>query len=368
MAQDITELLSPRRKRRGWVPSGHAESASLIIKRLQTGNNLWIHEISRTLNQLMSSSKASSITTSPAVPKVKKEYTPNPYGPSSENRINAAAPGGSVKKSDYKTLSRDLNPHLKVEILHVISPKAASLTWSSAIAASDGGGGFITAGAAEKLLITHCRILNDDDDEKGDNLFTSSQGDLPQPVGHTQSLASDSQPGPDPSNKDAKPQTQHSEGLVIFSLTAHSRTSTGVSLVRKEQQRPLREGVPGSENIGSAVPTSLPGTNYDKSQPQLDFSNMAGKQEINNNRKGKKWSVFIPASIGDLHTQLRVNDEIWIWEPWSVIDLLKPEESRSALDVLHNDKEHNETERDEEGQAEKATEKALLVSRFAVLL
>lgn len=318
--QDITELLSPRKKRKGWVPAGYAERSAAIIKRLQTGSNLWIHEISRTLTTFSNNNNTSASSSKV----VKKENI--------AERSLVDRDMTSNKKT-YESLAIDLNPHLRLEILEILSPKPASLTWSSQ------DGGFITAGAAEKLLITRCRILKDEDDEEAGIQGSNSNSKGEQST-HTKTTD-------EPSSWE-----DQVEGMVIFSLTAHSRTSTGISLARKEQHRPSRDFPPTSESNNDPHQHS----NQDRNQSRLDF-----KQD-----NKKKWNVFIPASIADLHTQIRVNDEIWIWEPWSVVDLLPELQTRSSKCLLRDNTLEQETERF--GEMEKTNEKALLVSRFAVLL
>lgn len=319
MTQDIIELLSPRKKRKGWVPTGFAENTSGIIKRLQTGNNLWIHEISR----LLSSSKSSSSSK---------------FSSSSSNGIGVKRENGEGKELDgkkktYESLLRDLNPHLRLEILEILSPKAASLTWSSQ------EGGFITAGAAEKLLITRCRILKDEDPS-----LNHSTSQAPLSTGETAVLEEESQELFTPFSSATKEWESQIEGMVIFSLTAHSRTSTGITMVRKEQSRPDRQ-----QNLDGSNETGY--QNQDKLQPQLNF---------NQNLNDKKYNVYLPASIADLHTQMRVGDEVWAWEPWSVVDLVDF--------PINGTLESSNLATTEIQEVDKDSEKTLLVSRFAVLL
>ena len=313
ITQDIIELLSPRKKRKGWVPTGFAENTSGIIKRLQTGNNLWIHEVSR----LLSSKSTSKSTTTP-------------IGVKRENDQGKEQNG---KGKTYESLLRDLNPHLRLEILEILSPKPASLTWSSQ------EGGFITAGAAEKLLITRCRILKDEDPSL--NLSTSQ---APLSTGETVVLEEESQELFTPFSSATKEWESQIEGMVIFSLTAHSRTSTGITMVRKEQPRPDRQ-----QNLDGSNETGY--QNQDKLQPQLNF---------NQNLNGKKYNVYLPASIADLHTQMRVGDEVWAWEPWSVVDLV----DFPGSGLLES---RGLATSDNQG-GDKDSERTLLVSRFAVLL
>jgi len=335
LQQDITELLSPRKKRKGWVPAGFAENASGIIKRLQTGNNLWIHEISRTLS---SYSKSSST--------IKKESTDGKAFGLLTKDIDV-----NVNRKSYQSLLRDLNPHLRLEILEILSPKPASLTWSSH------EGGFITAGAAEKLLITRCKIIRDEDtssDFLSSQDFLSTQQYQSQREGST-SKDEESQEQYSPSSLFNKEWESQIEGMVIFSLTAHSRTSTGITMVRKEQSRPTREA---ADDTSTEAVERNP-QNEDRLQSQLNFET---KAQINKN-SSRKYNVYLPASIADLHTQMRINDEIWAWEPWSVVDLVDSLSNPLKVPAVPHFGEENSFTGEE-----KSSEKALLISRFAVLL
>lgn len=362
---DLTELLSPRKKRKGWQPAGYAERASEVIKRTQTANNLWIHEISRLLDTFNKKNDVSSYGG------VKRDPSALP---GSRNGTN---PATKVKEKDrldgkstvigelssYDRFLRDLNPHLRLEILETKSAKPASLTWSSA------DGGFITAGAAEKLLITRCRILPDDSELAGKEASqTGFLGDSAEDVPHPSpsiwplgaNLVLPNEAG-----------SNYQEGLVVFTLNAHSRTSTGITLARKEQQRPNREptviprdGEPPSEGYHSRKVPEEPGAeDREDGQSRLHFSN-------NDIQPDRKYTAFVPASIADLHTQIRVGDQIWCWEPWSVVDLVEKYEllPGRGLDFAEKGKVTASSEDKGNGQDVSASQKALLVSKFAVLL
>lgn len=341
---DVTELLSPRKKRKGWVPAGYAENAAGIIKRLQTGNNLWIHEISRLLANV--SSKG------PANGRVKKEHAEE--ASTSDRSLHSDSGTKQGNKRDYEVLLRDLNPHLRLEILDILSPKPASLTWSN------GEGGFITAGSAEKLLITRCQILKDKDDRNS----TSSHSFLPSQADEKREAQ---QQNTQSSTGDDNEWESQTEGMVIFSLTAHSRTSTGITILRKEQPRPDRQ----VDDSSTAEDRSGPDRKYhiahnqEKSQPLLSFN----KKDNRPDKSGKKWNVYLPASIADLHTQMRTGDEIWAWEPWSVVDIVTSATAPPFWVQTRTASDMNQSNGNAQAQVPvNASEKTLLVSRFAVLL
>lgn len=107
----LQDLLSPRKKRRGWVPNGLAEYSAQLIKRHSTSHTLWLHENSR---------------------------------------------NGFVE------------PDLLLRVLEIYSEKPHSLMVSQAgtsSSTSSGPSGFMTAGWVEKMLITRCAILSTDEDD-----------------------------------------------------------------------------------------------------------------------------------------------------------------------------------------------------------
>jgi hypothetical protein len=258
--------------------------------------------------------------------------------------------------------------------LEIYSCKPASLTWTSS------EGGFITAGAAEKLLITRCKILKDEDLEQSFNLTARStnggrggslglsqrnapsQSNLARPDLETAS----STPFPTPSAGDLETWSEDQvEGLVVFSLAGHSRTSTGVTLARKEQRRPARADTGDADNGGS---TDVNGpsererqTLANSNQPLLSFEKAKDKDNK------RPCTVFVPASISDLHTQMRIEDEIWVWEPWSPVDLAAEGNNGVSALLASSNGDHNDAE-DAPHQEQHSSEKALLVSRFGIVL
>lgn len=361
-AQDLTELLSPRKKRKGWVPAGHAEMAAATIKRLQTGSNLWIHEISRTLTTF---SKHGHHT----------KGVKNEDGSSTTTTITATASSKNAANTtgkSYDDLLRDLNPHLRLQILEIHSSKPASLTWTSS------EGGFITAGAAEKLLITRCKILKDEEAEQGLNLTDravngergsslSSRNAPSQPtLALTGTETASATPKHTPNGGDLETWSEDQvEGLVVFSLAGHSRTSTGVTLARKEQRRPARAEADNDDG-GSTDPHNGPSerdrqAHANPNQPLLSF------EKANDKDSKRSCTVFVPASISDLHTQMRVEDEIWVWEPWSPVDLAaQGSNGVSALLAMSVSAAMDAEGTSQQGQH--PSEKALLVSRFGIVL
>ena len=190
-------------------------------------------------------------------------------------------------------LSRDANPELRLKILRVISEAPASLTNNK------GEGGFITGGASEKLLVTECEILRDKKEPDQDKERLG-------PV-HFEIDGQNSE-------RKVVEETREREGLVIFSLSMHAKGGHTTSLAPKQRREQFSTAEPGSECKQSVIPYPI----------------------IHNHR-----SVSLPANVLDMHSQLVVGEEIWVWEPWIVVEL---------------------------GGKDGGDKKALLVSRFGLLI
>lgn len=197
------------------------------------------------------------------------------------SRLLTINPGGSNTR-DPARLAQDANPLLRLTVLQVHSGKPASL----ALAGTEGG--FITGGSAEKLLVCTCRILSDETEQ-------ASQSET---IDFGSAAGSEAQ--------------VHKEGLVLFSLACHPKSASATPLARPGQKAKAAEGK--EEAIAQET-------------GRLNFARA--------NR-----TLAVPGNVADLHSLVGEGEEIWAWDPWSIIELPRQEDEAS---------------------------KALLVSRFAVL-
>lgn len=245
-----------------------------------------MHETSRLL---------SSGNTSAAAPAIKSESSSSTTpGRSGGHRRQPSKP---VHRT-LEELLRDLNPDARLVIRETLSPKPASLTYNGpGEGGAAGGGGFLTGGVAEKMLLTRCQILKDSEDTQAG--YAKPREVMSEPI-------------------DNPPESVVEEGLVVFSLTSHSKTSSSTTSLALSRPAAGRH-----TSVEAAKP---------KDQTSLDYKPVVGR------------SLLLPNSIADLHTQLQVGHEIWAWEPWTVVNV--------ANDSGNTD----------------GARKALLVSRFAVLL
>ena len=219
--------------------------------------------------------------------------------PAKRTAASTAMPNTPTQRS-LALLNLAANPHLQLKILHVLSDKPASLTNARE------EGAFITAGAAEKLVVTRCAILQSEDlpkdkkdlkeDGKGEHHGEEKSGEGGSTLGE-----------------------REVEGLVIFSMTMHAKSSSTTALAQKQRQ--------------NASSTS-------RSEPQPDSTQSTISYPVQHNHR----SICLPASVADLHSQLGEGEIVWVWGPWSVAEVQATESEGCE------------------------TKKALIVSRFGVLV
>jgi hypothetical protein len=233
----------------------------------------------------------------------------------SSKRSSKSTNNNNNAKSRLSQLELDTNPALKLKILEIKSEKPPSLVMNGPgrdESTTGGGGGYITAGAAEKLLVTYCRILPEIEQEEEEE---------------NKKMQIDTGP--------KEEEDVHSTGLVVFSLAQHAKTSATSSL---SLHRPAQAKTEDSAAIDEK-PTINKG-------PKSFFT-------LQDNGQAGYSNLFIPASIADLHTQLKEGSTIWCWEPYSVVH----------LDGTNSEAEHQDDEK-----AVEQGKKALCVSRFGVLV
>lgn len=264
--------------------AGLAERAAQLIKRAQTSHTLWAHELSRVLHPPSSSS--STRRTGPTV-------------------------------RDVPQLLLDANPALRLEVLAVHSRKPASL----ALAGTEGG--FITGGAAEKLLLCTCRIISSGGSEEESQSQSQAEEAVDFGGGGGGGRAEGREAGTSAQGQGEK------EGLVLFSLACHPKSAAATQLARPGQQQPQKKGA---------------GTMKDETEDHAAEKTQTAKLQF----APKNRTLLLPGNVGDLHSALGEGDEVWAWDPCSVVDL--------PGDVYVG-----------QTGGEKVGSKALLVSRFAVL-
>lgn len=403
--QDIAELLSPRKKRRGWVKAGLAERAANVIKRNQTSQSLWLHETQR----LLSGPSASRLN------RVKKEEvkdvmleersdsSSSPSKPSLTSRHGHSRSLSTAKRT-LAQLKTDLNPGLRLQIVEIHSslpPSLARLDINNDFGpAGQGGirtdrpsgGGFITGGVGEKLMCTTCRILHDADEEE--DAEEMGKGFVnPVSSGHEES---------------------YTEGIVLFSLTTHPRSSLSTaSAFRGGEAAVKQEGtvVPSlphaTSSSRSAQPSSsvyrqegiaaiegrnmtsregdhevIVGGNHSASllraqqaeqaaadgikygvQAKIPFETMAAMKRKEDEQQGFK-TLFVPASIVDLHSQMKEGREVWCWEPWHIAEM---EDGSAFVRIVDLSVTASQVQSGDTNADEKQTKRGLMISKFALL-